>query len=52
MIDNFGNKTSNLVTFNAEKEVIAKTKVSTTLQSKYADDFYKDIIEEIVNEKE
>lgn len=31
MIDNFGNKTSDLVTFNDDKQIIAKTKVSTTL---------------------
>lgn len=50
LIDNYGNKTSEVVTFNDDKEVIGKTRISTTLHSKLADDIYKNIIEELVND--
>lgn len=34
-----GNKTSEVITFNDQKEVLATTRITTTLPSKYADEY-------------
>jgi len=45
VIDNLGNKTSKLTTFNDNKDIIGETTINTTINPKIADDYYEKIVE-------